>query len=39
MFAPVRRRLAGLQRFVTVRGGEYFFLPSMTAIAWLASLP
>jgi Dyp-type peroxidase family len=36
---PVRRRLTGLPRFVTVRGGEYFYLPSMTAIEWLASLP
>ncbi|MGW0629212.1 hypothetical protein [Streptomyces sp. NPDC002758] len=36
---PVRRRLTGLPRFVTVRGGEYFYLPSMTAIEWLAALP
>lgn len=36
---PIRRRLTGLQRFVTVRGGEYFFLPSMSAISWLTPLP
>ncbi|MGV9428602.1 Dyp-type peroxidase [Streptomyces sp. NPDC003656] len=36
---PIRRRLTGLPRFVTVRGGEYFFLPSLTAVEWLTSLP
>jgi Dyp-type peroxidase family len=33
---PVRRRMTGLPRFVTVRGGEYFFLPGLTALEWLA---
>lgn len=33
---PIRRRLTGLPRFVTVRGGEYCFLPSVSAIRWLA---
>ncbi|MFD4533522.1 Dyp-type peroxidase [Kitasatospora sp. NPDC058397] len=36
---PVRRRLTGLPRFVTVRGGEYCFLPGLAAIAWLTALP
>ncbi len=36
-----RRRvmLPGLARFVTVRGGAYFFLPSLTALRYLAALP
>jgi Dyp-type peroxidase family len=33
---PLRRRLVGLERFVQVRGGEYFFLPSRSALAFLA---
>jgi Dyp-type peroxidase family len=33
---PVRRRLQGLPQFVTVRGGEYCYLPSMTALRWIA---
>lgn len=34
---PTRpRRFAGLPRFVTVRGGEYFFLPGITALRHLA---
>jgi Dyp-type peroxidase family len=33
---PARRRLAGLPRFVTVRGGGYFFVPSLKALAWLS---
>lgn len=35
---PVRRRLHGLPRFVVVRGGEYFFMPGLNALKWLASL-
>lgn len=30
------RRYPGLPRFVTVRGGEYFFLPSITAMRFLS---
>ena len=30
--SPFRRRLAGLPSFVTVRGGEYFFLPGLRAL-------
>jgi Dyp-type peroxidase family len=35
---PVRRRLQGLPRFVTTRGGEYCFAPSLSALRWLADL-
>lgn len=33
---PTARRIRGLPRFVTTRGGGYFFLPSLTALDWLA---
>jgi Dyp-type peroxidase family len=36
---PARARLEGLPRFVDVRGGEYFFLPSVRALKFLASMP
>jgi Dyp-type peroxidase family len=36
---PARRRLDALPRFVSVRGGGYFFLPSLRALKFLASLP
>jgi Dyp-type peroxidase family len=32
---PFRRRFAGMPRFVTVRGGGYFFLPGRRAIRYL----
>jgi hypothetical protein len=35
---PVPRRLHGLPRFVVTRGGEYAFMPSLTALRWLADL-
>jgi Dyp-type peroxidase family len=35
---PVRRRLQGLPHFVTVRGGEYCFMPGLRALRWLAQL-
>ncbi|MEV6055137.1 Dyp-type peroxidase [Streptomyces sp. NPDC052107] len=35
---PVRRRLASLPRFVVTRGGEYCFLPSLSALRWLGGL-
>jgi Dyp-type peroxidase family len=34
---PVRRRLQGLPAFVTVRGGEYCFMPGLRALRWLAA--
>lgn len=33
---PVRRRVHGLERFTVTRGGEYAFVPSLTALRWLA---
>jgi hypothetical protein len=33
---PVRRRIHGLETFDVIRAGEYFFLPSLTALRWLA---
>lgn len=35
--APVRTRLTGLPRFVTVRGGAYFFLPGLRALRALST--
>lgn len=35
---PIRRRLQGLPRFVVTRGGEYFFVPGLRALRWLAAL-
>lgn len=34
---PSCRHSTGLPQFVTVRGGAYFFLPSLTALKWIAS--
>ncbi|MBA3946556.1 MAG: Dyp-type peroxidase [Herpetosiphonaceae bacterium] len=34
---PVRKRLHGLPRFVTVKGGEYFFLPGIKALRFIAA--
>jgi Dyp-type peroxidase family len=33
---PIRQRLHGLPQFVTNRGGEYFFMPGLQALRWLA---
>ncbi|MEV7009144.1 Dyp-type peroxidase [Streptosporangium sp. NPDC051022] len=35
---PLRRRLRGLPRFVVTRGGEYCFMPSLSAMGWLGDL-
>ncbi|WP_406314741.1 Dyp-type peroxidase [Streptosporangium sp. NBC_01639] len=35
---PVRRRLHALPRFVVTRGGEYCFMPGLTALRWLGDL-
>jgi Dyp-type peroxidase family len=35
---PVRQCVADLERFTTTRGGGYFFLPSLKALRFLASL-
>ena len=34
----LRERLIGLEQFVTVRGGQYFFLPGLGALRYLAAL-
>jgi Dyp-type peroxidase family len=35
---PVCKTITGLKRFVTIRGGAYFFFPSISAIRYLATL-
>ena len=35
---PVRRRIHSIQTFNVLRGGEYFFMPSLSALKWLADL-
>jgi Dyp-type peroxidase family len=35
---PVRRRLQDVPRFMTTTGGEYFFMPGIRALNWIASL-
>ncbi|MFD6885560.1 Dyp-type peroxidase [Streptomyces sp. NPDC059957] len=35
---PIRRRLSELPTFVVTRGGDYFFMPSFTALRWLSRL-
>ena len=35
---PVRQRVTGLERFVHLRGGAYFFMPGKRALRYLASL-
>ena len=32
----LRQRISGLPQFVTVRGGAYFFLPSLRALRYFA---
>ena len=35
---PVTKYVSGLERFVRIRGGGYFFLPSISAVRYLATL-
>lgn len=35
---PVRRRVHGIETFNVLRGGEYFFMPSLSALKWLSQL-
>jgi Dyp-type peroxidase family len=35
---PVRRRVHSIETFNVLRGGEYFFMPSLSALKWLADL-
>ena len=34
----VRERVTGIPRFVTVKGGAYFFLPGLAAVRYLAGM-
>jgi hypothetical protein len=34
----VRRRIHGIQTFNVLRGGEYFFMPSLSALQWIAGV-
>ena len=36
--APVRRRVHGIDTFNVLRGGEYFFMPSLSGLRWLSEL-
>jgi len=35
---PVNKTIDGLQRFVTVKGGAYFFFPSITSVRYISTL-
>ena len=35
---PVRRLVHGIETFNVLHGGEYFFMPSISALNWLANL-
>jgi Dyp-type peroxidase family len=35
---PVRHRVHGIETFNVLRGGDYFFLPSLSALNWLSNL-
>ena len=35
---PARHRIHGIETFNVLRGGEYMFIPSLTALKWLADL-
>ena len=35
---PVRQRLRGMDTFNVLRGGEYLFMPSLSALKWLSEL-
>jgi deferrochelatase/peroxidase EfeB len=35
---PIRRRIHGIETFNVLRGGEYLFMPSLSALNWLAGL-
>jgi Dyp-type peroxidase family len=35
---PVRSRMSGIETFNVLRGGEYLFMPGLSALRWLAEL-
>jgi deferrochelatase/peroxidase EfeB len=36
---PVRRRVHGIETFNVLRGGEYLFMPSLSALKWIGNFP
>ena len=36
---PVRHRIHGIETFNVLRGGEYFFMPSLSALRWMGASP
>jgi hypothetical protein len=34
----VRRRIHGIETFNVLRGGEYLFMPSLSALRWIGNL-
>jgi deferrochelatase/peroxidase EfeB len=38
-FRPLRRKLPILESFITTLGGEYAFMPGLTALQWLSQPP
>ena len=36
VLAPVRQLVHGIETFNVLRGGEYFFMPSLSALNWIA---
>ena len=36
---PIRKRHTGIFQFNTVQGGEYLFIPSLSALKWISELP
>ncbi|MBC8047636.1 MAG: Dyp-type peroxidase [Fimbriimonadaceae bacterium] len=35
---PVNKTVKGLQRFITIRGGAYFFFPSITTVRYICTI-
>ena len=35
---PVRHRVHGIDTFNVLRGGEYFFMPSLSALKWIGEI-
>ncbi|HCN17523.1 MULTISPECIES: Dyp-type peroxidase [Psychrobacter] len=35
---PIRKRYHGIETFNTLQGGEYFFIPSLSALKWISEL-
>ena len=35
---PIRQRYHGIETFNTLYGGEYLFIPSLSALKWISEL-